>query len=103
VLSLAAAGWALALNPPAGRALPVYLAAISRSLNVLSTARAVSINWTLSPWNPAGKVATENDAALAATFARFERWQTVRAGVQFLNFALAAWALAANTGEAVSS
>ncbi len=30
------------------------------------------------------------------TFRRFERWQAVRAGVQFLNFAVAIWALAVN-------
>jgi hypothetical protein len=103
VLSVVAAGWALALGLPAGRVLPVYLAAACGILNVLATARAGSINWTLAPWNPAGQSVVENEAALAGTFDRFERWQTMRAFVQFLNFALALWAVAANTAEVAPS
>jgi hypothetical protein len=99
VLSLVAAGWALALDLPAGRAVPVYLSAVCGIMNVLSTGRAGSINWTLAPWNPGGQSVVENEAALASTLERFERWQGLRAGIQFLNFALAVWALAANTAD----
>lgn len=36
-----------------------------------------------------------DDAALAEILRRFARWQAVRAILQFLTFAAAAWALAA--------
>jgi hypothetical protein len=92
VLTLAAAIWALTLNLPAGRSLPVFLAGGLAVAHTLSTVKAGRINWSLAPWQP----------AQAAILQRFERWQAVRASLQFLTFAVTVWALAVNS-TAVSS
>jgi hypothetical protein len=56
---------------------------------MLSTVKAALIN--VSQWKEG-----VDDAALADILARFERWQAVRAALQFLTFVVAIWALAVN-------
>jgi hypothetical protein len=48
-----------------------------------------------APWQPAGRQ-IRDEATLSEVFRRFERWQAVRATLQFLTFAAGVWALAAN-------
>jgi hypothetical protein len=89
-LTLAVALWAAALDLPASRSLPVFLAGGLALAHALSNLKAVRIN--LSQWQVA-----DDDAALAAILQRFARWQGLRASLQFLTFAVAVWALAVNT------
>ena len=96
VLSIAAAVWATILGLPANRSLPIVLGGGVAILNLLSTVVAARINWTIAPWTTGSQKIAADDGALTKTFNRFERWQGVRAGVQFLNFAVAVWALAVN-------
>jgi len=94
---LAAISGAL-LGLPAGRALPLYVAAVLSVAHMASTRIAGGINWQLAPWTPGHERFAEDEVALAGVFARFERWQAVRAGLQFLTFAISLWALVAATG-----
>jgi len=96
VLSIAAAVWATILGLPENRSLPIVLGGGVAILNLLSTVVAARINWTIAPWTTGSQKIAADDGALTKTFNRFERWQGVRAGVQFLNFAVAVWALAVN-------
>ncbi len=89
VLSVAVALWAVTLNLSAARSLPVYLAGVLGVAHMLSTARAATINVT--QWKEG-----IDDAVLARILQRFERWQAVRAALQFLTFVIALWALAVN-------
>jgi hypothetical protein len=97
VLSVAAAIWALARKLPAEHSLPVFLAAGLAVANILSTLRAGSINWALTPWRLDSQKVADDESALSRILQRFERWQALRATVQFLHFALTVWALAANS------
>jgi hypothetical protein len=97
VLSVAAAIWPLARKLPAAHLIPVFLAAGLAVANILSTLRAGSINWALTPWRPDSQKVADEESALSRMLQRFERWQPVRETVQFLHFALTAWALAANS------
>lgn len=89
VLTLAAAIWALKLNLPGYRSLPMFLAGGLAIAHTLSTVKAASMN--LIQW----KTGTD-DVALANVLDRFARWQALRASLQFLTFAASAWALAVN-------
>jgi hypothetical protein len=102
VLTLAAAIWALTLNLSTGRSLPVFLGGGLAVAHTLSTVKAGSINWSLTPWQPAERKVADDEVALADILQRFERWQALRASLQFLTFAVTVWALAVN-GAAVSS
>jgi hypothetical protein len=55
--------------------------------HMLSTVKAASVN--LTQWRPG-----VDDAALAGILQCFEKWQALRAGLQFLTFAVSAWAMA---------
>ena len=94
LLSAGAAVWAVTLDLPRYRALPVFLGGVLAVLNLLSTVKAAGINLTLAPWRPGADDVAKDETALAETFRRFERWQAVRASVQFLNFAVAILAVA---------
>src|SRR5919198_6565729 len=74
VLTLVAAIWALTLNLPAGRSLPVFLAGGLAVAHTLSTVKAAPIN--LTQW----KVG-DDEVALADILQRFARWQAVRASL----------------------
>jgi hypothetical protein len=101
-LTLAAAIWAVMLNLPAKRSLPVFLAGGLAVAHTLSTLKAGSINWSLTPWQPAERQVADDEVALADILGRFERWQALRASLQFLTFAATVWALTVNS-TAVSS
>ena len=76
------------------RAVPVYVAAGLGLAHAASTVKAAGINWAIAPWQPPERTITD-ERRLAEVFDRFERWQTVRAGLQLLTFAAGVWALAA--------
>jgi hypothetical protein len=97
VMSLVAAVWDSGRNLPTEQSLPVFLAAGIGVASILSTLRAGSINWALTPWQPNPQKVADDESALIHILQRFERWQEVRATVQFLHFAFAVWALAANS------
>src|SRR5919198_694116 len=71
VLTLAAAIWALTLDLPAGRRLPVFLAGGLAVAHSLSTVKAGRINWSLAPWQPAERKVADDEVVLAAIFQRF--------------------------------
>jgi len=96
-LSIVAAIWAKTLILSSNRSLPIFLGGGIAILNLLSTFLAARINWTLAPWTSGSQKAAEDESALANIYDRFERWQAVRAAVQFLSFAAAVWALAVNS------
>jgi len=87
-LTLAAAIWGLKLHLFTTRLLPLLVAGGLAIAHTLSTLKAGSIN--LTQW----KVG-DDDVALANILNRFERWQGLRAGLQFLTFVFMVWALAA--------
>ena len=89
VFSVGLALWARTFDLPARRALPVYVAGVLGAAHMLSTVKAAMINVT--QWR-----AGIDDIALATVLRRFERWQAVRAALQFLTFAAAVWAIAVN-------
>src|SRR6266542_1912592 len=93
-LTLAAAIWAATLDLPAGRLLPVGLAAALAVAYTVSTVVAARANWPIAPW--ARSPAPDDEAVLAGIFRRFERRQAVRAILQFLTFVVTVWALAVN-------
>jgi hypothetical protein len=68
----------------------------------LARCEAGGINWTLAPWQPAERSVADDETALATTLDRFARWQALRASLQLLTFAVAVWALAANSAFAAS-
>jgi hypothetical protein len=95
VLRLVAAIWVSRMYPSAAQPSPVYLAAALGIAHALSTVKAGGINWALTPWQPAERQITD-ETTLSHVFARFERWQAVRAILQLLTFVAGVWALAVN-------
>jgi hypothetical protein len=95
VLRVAAALRASSQGLSAKRSLPTYVAGGLGVAHALSTVKAAGINWAIAPWQPPEREITD-EAMLASVFRRFERWQAVRASLQFLTFAAGVWALAAN-------
>jgi hypothetical protein len=71
---------------PRRSATPLYVAAGLAVLHSLVTAQA-------APTNFSQRWVAKDEAALARVFDRFERWQTLRAVVQVLNFGAMLWAL----------
>jgi len=68
------------------QALPIYLAAVLSLLHSLATTQAAPTLFSQRRYQ-------NDEAALAAVFNRFERWQTIRAGLQAAAFAALLWAL----------
>jgi len=102
-LTLAAAIWALRLNLSARRSVPVYLGGGLALAHTLSTVKAGSINWSLAPWQSAERKVADDEVVLADILQQFERWQALRASLQFLTFAVTVWALAVNSSAVSSS
>ena len=80
------------------RAVPVYLAAALGVAHAASTVKAAGINWAIAPWQPPERRIVD-EGRLAQVFDHFERWQALRASLQFLTFAAGVWALTANDGK----
>jgi hypothetical protein len=95
VLTLAVAGWSLALALPAAQTLPVLLAGGLAIAHTLTTARAAPINWSQ-------RAVAGDEGALALVFRRFELWQSARAVLQLLTFAVMIWALVLNARGVMS-
>jgi hypothetical protein len=87
LLTLAAASLSL-LAVPAREATPALLAGGLAIAHSFTTARGAPINFSQ-------RSAGDDEAALRAIFARFERWQTLRAILQVATFVAMVWALAA--------
>jgi hypothetical protein len=88
LLTVAAAVAAFFEGVPPASAPPLYVAAALAVLHSLATTQA-------APTNFSQRRLANDEAALAAVFDRFERWQTLRATLQVLNFGAMLWALVA--------
>ena len=95
ILRAAAAFRASSLGLPLRRSRPVYIAAALGVAHALSTVKAAGINLAIAPWQPPERQITD-EATLSDVLRRFERWQALRATLQFLTFTAGVWALAAN-------
>jgi hypothetical protein len=90
LLTIAAATAAFFEAAPPASATPLYVAAGLAVLHSLVTTRA-------APTNFSQRRVADEEVALTRVFDRFERWQTLRAVLQVLNFAAMLWALVAYT------
>ncbi len=88
VLTIAAAVAAFFEGVPSASATPLYVAAGLAVVHSLVTTQA-------APTNFSQRGVAKDEAALRRVFDRFERWQTLRAVVQVLNFGVMLWALVA--------
>ena len=88
VLTIAAAGAAFSQGVPSASATPLYVAAGLAVLHSLVTTQA-------APTNFSQRRVAKDEAVLERVFDSFERWQTLRAVVQVLNFGAILWALVA--------
>lgn len=88
VLTIAAAVAAFFQGVPPASSTPLYVAAGLAVLHSLATTQA-------APTNFSQRGVAKDEAALARVFNRFERWQTLRAALQVLNFGAILWALVA--------
>ena len=88
LVTIAAAAASLIAANPFDQTLPLLLAAILSILHSFATTQA-------APTNFRQRKVPNDEAALAAIFAQFERWQTLRAALQVLAFAAMLWALVA--------
>jgi hypothetical protein len=79
LLSLAASAVALRSSTPEEQRRPLVLAAAVSVAHTLTTARAAPINFSQ-------RSAGDDEQALGGIFDRFERWQSVRAGLQMATF-----------------
>ncbi len=86
LLTIAAAVAAFLEGRPPASATPLYVAAGLAVLHSLVTTQA-------APTNFSQRWVAKDEATLARVFDRFERWQTLRAVVQVLNFGAMLWAL----------
>jgi hypothetical protein len=86
VLTIAAAVAAFLEGVPSGAATPLYVAAGLAVLHSLVTTQA-------APTNFSQRRVAKDEAALGRVFDRFERWQTLRAALQVLNFGAMLWAV----------
>jgi hypothetical protein len=87
LLTLVAAGLAVVLNVPPEQRLLLVIAGALAIAHSVTTARAAPINFSQ-------RAVRGNQAALAGIFTQFERWQTLRAGLQLATFSAMVWALA---------
>jgi hypothetical protein len=92
-LTIAAPIGALVQGVPSASAMPLYVAAALAVLHSLVTTQA-------APTNFSQRRVAKNEVALAQVFDRFERWQTLRAALQVLNFGAMLWALVAYVSAA---
>lgn len=83
-------GYVEGLSPAQG--LPLYLATGLAVLHTIVTTQA-------APAMFSARNAGDDEAELARIFNRFERWQTLRAILQAVTFAMLLWALAAGQGN----
>ncbi len=86
LLTLIAAFMVFSQRNSAPYAPSVYLAALLSILHSLATTQA-------APKMFSQRQHENDEAALALIFNRFERWQTIRAGLQILTFLALLWAL----------
>jgi hypothetical protein len=86
LLTIVAAVVAHVQGISSGQTLPLDVAAALAVLHSLVTTQA-------APTNFSQRRAVGDEAALARIFNRFERWQTLRATFQVLNFGALLWAL----------
>ncbi len=86
VLTLAAAVTAFFQGAALQPAAPIYLAVVLAVLHSLTTSQAAPINFKQ-------RQVKNDEAALAAIFNQFERWQTARVILQTLTFAAMLWGL----------
>jgi hypothetical protein len=90
LLTLASAAAALVLDVPEPQRLLLLIAGVLAIGHSIVTVRAAPLNF--------GQRAAQGDeVALRTIFARFERWQTLRAVLQLATFVLVVWALATAT------
>jgi len=90
VLTIAAAVAAFLQGIALETATPLYVAAGLAVLHSLVTTQA-------APTNFSQRKVAKDEVALARVFDRFERWQTLRAMLQALNFGAMLWALVVYT------
>jgi hypothetical protein len=88
VLTIATAVAALVQGAPPASSTLLYVAAVLAVLHSLATKQA-------APTNFSQRRIAKDEAALAQEFDRFERWQTLRAALQVLDFGAMLWALVA--------
>ncbi len=93
LLRIVAASRAGARERPDTPIFPLYFAAGLGIAHLVSTIKAARINWTLAPWQPPERQITD-EVSLTRILSRFERWQALRASLQFATFAAGVWALA---------
>lgn len=91
LLTLAAAILAFVQGISATQSLPLYIAAGLSVLHTLTTTQAAPIMFSQRQFD-------HDEAALSAVFNRFERWQTLRALLQVITFAMLLWALVVQKG-----
>ena len=85
----------MALDLPTAQRLPLVVAGVLAIAHSVTTARAAPINFS--------QRSTTDETALSNIFDRFERWQTVRATLQFATFLCMVWALATNVADSAES
>jgi hypothetical protein len=86
-LTLAAALLGSTRKPRSEQRLPLMLGGVLSIAHSLATARAAPINFSQ-------RSAAGDEQALERIFDRFERWQTLRAGLQVATFLVMLWATA---------
>jgi hypothetical protein len=86
LLTIAAVVAAFLEGVPSATATPLYVAAGLTVLHSFVTTQA-------APTNFSQRRVADDATALARVFDRFERWQTLRAALQVLNFGAMLWAL----------
>jgi hypothetical protein len=86
LLTIAAAVAALVEGVPPAGTTPLYVASGLAVLHSLATTQA-------APTNFSQRRVADDATALARVFDSFERWQTLRAALQVLNFGVMLWAL----------
>lgn len=89
VVTIAAAVIALLADAEPSRSVPLVIAGVLSVLHSLATSRAAPTMFS--------QRRVTDEAALAAVFDRFTRWQTLRVCLQMLTFAATLWALVAFT------
>ncbi len=90
-LTIATAIWGLTFGLSANQSTPLIVGAILAVAHSLTTAIAAPLN--ASQWREG-----TNEAAVASILQHFERWQALRAALQFVTFAVVVLALAQNSG-----
>jgi hypothetical protein len=95
LLTVTAAGAAWALDLPTAQRLSLAVAGVLAIAHTVATARAAPINFS--------QRSATDETVLSDIFDRFERWQTLRASLQFATFLCMVWALATNVADSARS